>query len=646
MTLTRRWLALSFVLGPLFGLVGCSGGGTVATAPAVQKSAAVREDPLESARQVLDKSPDRAACATALQKLNGYFAAQPEKRPPALTAEQRDFLKKHFGLDERTGEPAEVESATFTLLDGPHLEFCYLLRDVARSLDVEKLPPAERAAVAFAWVMRQVVLQEGEGESPPEFVLRRGVGTGLERAYIFLALLRQLDVPGCLLTTPGADAPWGCGALVEGEGDKQKQVLVFDHRLGLPLPGPKGPAGSPLARAFRLATLVPAPDDGQQIATLAALRKQPDLLKPLTTDEKQPYDVGPEQLKDAVVRLALPLSALSPRMRTLQDELLPQKAGVRTAADPAKWVNDFASAAGVEGGAGAVREWGGATGVLRRFLTEREGGIDKQDLQQRARVALVPKGNLPRQLTDLGRSTAGEHLLANFAAPFIMFQLEPGNPRDHLLRGQLTEAVEGIQRLRDQSKVNQGYLQNNPDVLTDFEKWKEALFSAYGQVVKAQEAARRGGPQEAVEQALAQREQVEKQGAKMLSVIVEGLAAEPRLAQATYQLAVCMGEQAERAQARADELSRANPPADAEELAAARDAAKGAWKDAAGWWHTYIQTYPGTPFTFHGQVLRARALMALGDRDGARALLTDDAPGIGAPQKRARQYMAQRLKAP
>jgi hypothetical protein len=618
----------------------------VATGPAAPKPPAVRDDPLEAARQVLDKSPDRAACATALQKLNAYFAAHPEKRPPALTAEQRDVLKKHFALDERTGELAEVENATFTLLDGPHLEFCYLMRDVARALDAEQLPPAERAAVAFAWVTRQVVLQDGEGESPPEFVLRRGVGTGLERAYIFLALLRQLDVPGCLLTTPGADAPWGCGALVEVEGDKQKQVLVFDHRLGLPLPGPKGPAGSPLARAFRLATLVPAPDDGQQIATLAALRKQPDLLKPLTTDEKQPYDVNAEQLKEAVVRLALPLSALSPRMRALQDELLPQKAGVRTAADPMKWVNDFASATGVEGGAGAVRERDGAAGVLRRFLTEREGGIDKQDLQQRARVALVPRGSLPKQLTDLGRSAIGEQIIASFAAPFILFQMEPGNPRDHVLRGQLTEAVQQIQGLRDQSKVQQGWLQHNPEVLADFEKWKDTLFRAYGEVVKAQEAARRGGPQEAVEQAMAQREQVEKQGTKMLSLIVEGTAAEPRLAQATYQLAVCMGEQAEHARARADELGRANPPADPEELAAARDAAKGAWKDAAGWWHTYIQTYPGTPFAFHGQVLRARALEALGDRAGARALLMDDAPGLGTPQKRARQYMAQRLKAP
>src|SRR5439155_10163191 len=101
--------------------------------------------------------------------------------------------------------------------------------------------------------------------------------------------------------------------------------------------------------------------------------------KPLTAEGKQPYDVGAEQLKEAVARLALPVSALAPRMRTLQDELLPQKSGARTAADPAKWIEQFGSAAGVEGGADGVRAREGAAGVLRRFLSEREGGTDKQD---------------------------------------------------------------------------------------------------------------------------------------------------------------------------------------------------------------------------------------------------------------------------
>src|SRR5690242_15154941 len=113
MTLTRRWLTLSLLLWPL--LAGCSG--TVATTPAQNNNRAtvVKDDPLESARLALDKAPDRAACATALQQLNGYLATHPDKRPPALTDGQRDLLRRRFSLND--GELAEVESATFTLLD-------------------------------------------------------------------------------------------------------------------------------------------------------------------------------------------------------------------------------------------------------------------------------------------------------------------------------------------------------------------------------------------------------------------------------------------------------------------------------------------------------------------------------------------------
>jgi hypothetical protein len=627
---------------------GCSGG-AVTTGQATKRTVAARDDQLESARQVLAGSPERPGCATALQQLNGYFTAHPERRPAALSAEQKELLQKRFVLD--AGELAEADSTSFTLLDAPHLEFCFLLRDVARSLDVDKLSPPEQAAAAFAWVMRQVLLQDVEGNYPPEFVLRRGWGSGLERAYVLLALLRQLDIPGCLITSAGQ--PWACGALVEVEGDKQRQVLVFDHRLGLPLPGPKGQPGGALARAYRLATPVPGPDDGQQVATLAALRAQPELLKPLATDPKawpptrwEPYDVGPEQVKEAVVRLALPVSALSPRMAALQDDLLPRQAGLRPAADATKWVAQFGAAAGVEAGGDGVRAREGAAGVLRRFLTDREGGIDKEDVQQRARVALIPRNVLPRQVVELG-GEPGQEILARFAAPFILIQMEPGSPRDRVLRGQFKEASEQLSTLREQFRVQKDLLRNNPDVLAEFDRWKDALFKAFGDVSKAQEAARKGtGSQEAVDQSEAQRDQVRKAGARILNVLVDGSAAEPRLAQSTFQLALCMHEQAERAQARADQLARANPPADAEELAAAREAARGAWGDAASWWDSYVQSYPGTPFAAHAQLLHARGRDALGNRDRARALLEEGSAGVGPFPTRARLVMAQRLKGP
>lgn len=636
-------LPVLFLLGGFVLLTAGGGcGGTVTTEPGTKRvGPESRDDPLEAARQILAGSPDPAACTTATQQLNAYLAAHPDQRPPGLGGEQRDLLQKRFGLD--AGELGEVGSTSYTLLDAHYLGLCFLLRDAARSLEVEKLSPAEQAATAFAWVMRQVLLQEGSADFPPEFVLRRGWGTGEERAHVFLALLHQMGIPGCFVMTPGADRAWACGALVPvGEGG-EKQVLLFDCRLGLPLPGPKGPPDGELARAHRLASPVPGPRDGQQVATLAALRKQPELLKPLTTDEKQPFDVGAEQVKDAAVRLAPPLSALSPRMRALQDDLLPQRVGVRLAADPAELIRQLGSAAGVEGGADSVRGRDGAPGVQRRFLGEREGGTDKGGRLQRAQLDLIPQQTLPRQVQEL-EGEPRTWIWAYFAHPFVTFQLEPRMPRDLVLRGQLKEAAGQLAPLLEQYRIQKDRLQSDPEVYEKFERWKDDLYQAYGAMGRAQDEARKGGSPEAADAAAVHLEQVKRSGEKVLSVLVDGSAARPRAAQAMYQMALCLHEQAERLQAHADRLARAAPPGDAE-APRAREAARGAWKDAAGWWDSCIQEYPVTPFSVHARLLHARSRDALGNRDRARALLEDFAGEVPPPQKTARLYLARRLQA-
>ncbi len=311
MKTVSRCLALSLVPCLLSLLSGCSGG--LSTEPAAGRSAApVRElDQLESARQIFTGSPDRTACSSGLQRINAYLATHPERRPPALGAAERNLLLQRLALD--AGEMGEVDSSIYTPLDAAYLWLCFLLRDTARSLEAEQLAPAEQAATAFAWVMHLTIPMDGDNEHPPEFAIRRGWAGGPERARIFLALLQQMRIPGCLIVSPSVPTPWACGALVAVEGSKEKQLVLFEHRLGLPVPGAKGSPGGDLARAYRLACPVPGPNDGQQVATLAVLRKQPELLKPLTTEEKQPYDIGPEQVKEAAVRLTPELSALTPR---------------------------------------------------------------------------------------------------------------------------------------------------------------------------------------------------------------------------------------------------------------------------------------------------------------------------------------------
>src|SRR5262249_40598123 len=154
----------------------------------------------------------------------------------------------------------------------------------------------DRARLAFAWAVRQVrlwppaerdaarLLPHGDRAVvvPPHLVLRRGWGSAAERALVFLGLLHQLGIDGCLGCLPGARegpaSPWACGARA-GDG-----LLLFDPCLGLPLPGRKP----------------------GEVATLAEVRAHPELLKALAPEEKQhpdakqwAYDVTAEQVAKA-----------------------------------------------------------------------------------------------------------------------------------------------------------------------------------------------------------------------------------------------------------------------------------------------------------------------------------------------------------
>src|SRR5262249_2233607 len=155
-----------------------------------------------------------------------------------------ELLTHQFHLD--ADELAEVNRSSFTLLDAHHLEFCFLLRDAVRSLRMDDLTPLARVEAGFNWVIRQVGLRERPGGSlPPYFVLRRGWGTSQERALVFLALLEQLGIDSAMIALSiegGGRRYWVAGALVD------KEIYLFDTRLGLPLPGPNGNGAATLTQ--------------------------------------------------------------------------------------------------------------------------------------------------------------------------------------------------------------------------------------------------------------------------------------------------------------------------------------------------------------------------------------------------------------
>jgi hypothetical protein len=363
-TMSRRLRWPALVLVPVFaatalGFAGCSGCNRVPTGGGEDKRTKIT---IDQVKEDYRRANDVASARDANGRLNEYLAEHPDelaKFPPAV---DRGFLESAVGLSK--GEIEEADRGTFTALDNRHLEGCLLLREAAQAMKLpEKLPPLDQAAFCFRWVTRQVVLDESSTDLlPPQFVLRRGSGSAAERAFVFLSLIKQLNLDGCVLTLPdrGPVRPWLVGVLIEGKG--QSDVYLFDPRLGLPLPGP----------------------DGKGIATLAQLRKEPKLLAAFQAPAAGlTYDVEPDQVASGEIRVLLPLSALSARMRYLDKEITANfDPPLHVADGPKELLARFEALK-----AGPVRVWNAPptrgedapaspTRSLRQFLPRDEGGTD------------------------------------------------------------------------------------------------------------------------------------------------------------------------------------------------------------------------------------------------------------------------------
>jgi hypothetical protein len=625
------------------------------------------EDTLEPAREALAKSPDLAACRAALQQVNSYLLRHPDARPPALGDEQRQFLQAADKLGLNAAEVGEAAADSYTPLDGQHLEQCLLFRDVARALDADGLPQPEQAAAAFAWVVREVrpstwtapsvpfmralagMLQErGIRELPPHLVVRRGWGSPLERGVVFVTLLEQFGIPGCLFVTPGTDGnpglAWGCGALVTQPGGG-RDVLVFDPRLGLPLPGP----------------------DGQGTATLARLRDQPDLVKQLTVDDKTPYEPAPEKLRASEVFLVAPLSAVSPRMQHLQDRLLAPGPALHLAIDPAARLAQWQKAAG----GATVRFWPYGTRVLRQLLSSEEGGTGKGDVVKLLRWAQVlPWQAVPRRLlADPGDERflgvgPQERLLGVLVTPFDRFYFEGHRPpdpvgrrlkedelvadvfdfhgtRDLILRGHYKDAVEELVQMRKQADDQKNRYKAAGDLDDRFDEWCDQLREAHGRVELTKAAAAKG--QATAEEVAAAQQRVaslySREG-QVAALLLLGRAAEPFGNDVAYQLALCKQEQAEQLDARQQRRRGAGESVSEGEANAAREA----WDDAGIWWERYLDEYGQGAAAPAARRLRARVCERQGDRETAQNLLADLSGDLTAPEKVARLYLARQLK--
>jgi hypothetical protein len=574
------------------------------------------EDRLESARQSLTKATDLDTCRSALTDFNAYLAKNETRRAQRLTEHQRAELRERFDLD--ANELAELDADTFTQLDGHYLDLCFLLHDAAEALDVEvitpkgakRAEPLDQAEAAFGWAVRQVRVNRLEGPTlPPQFVLRRGSGTALERALVFLELLRHVGadnerMTGCLVYCPDRNGNmrlWACGVLVNDKPD----IYLFDPRLGLPLPGPRG----------------------GRFATLAEARGDPTVLGQLTVEQAHPYDVTPEQAARAELQYVCSLTALAPRMLLLQDDLLKSVAKVRLAVAAEDEVKRLTTAAQAQPGTKpAVRAWrddkASGAGVLRRFLPPEEGGVPDAKPSRRDifTQSVMPWETMPPFFLNESAFPPnvglGQMVRRFFLEQFTQLALEPHHARDELLRGRYNKAIQELVDIPTRCKDAEDRLAqqgNSKELVTEMNRWKEQAIEVYAEQVRAA-----GNPQK-LEEANSKIQALWKEARGVL-VVLDGTRSWPLRLEALFQLGLCKHEQAERLQHQA----ALNP----EDPALAQRAVS-AWVEAANTWQQYLDVYRAARFA-HSDANSPVAAQFAADAAKKSAARAGTAPGTAA----------------
>lgn len=580
---------LPTALFPLLGLAACSGCSSAERPTAPIAAVKPKADARGLGLRLLGQALDVARYREALNVLNADLGHNAELRARiVLNDAARAFLEK-AGLDR-----AEIQlaaSPTFTPADAHYLAGCFLLRDAARAVEIGRLAPAEQARRAFGWVERNVVLhQHGEDWLPPSLVLRRGFGNARDRALAFLALMRQLQVEGCVFSLP--DAP--DDAVLAGVLDKGgKDVYLFDPRLGF---------------AVRTAA--------GKVATLKDVQADPSLLKPSA--------LSAEQLKTLQVRIACPLEAAAPRMRELERALTAQDRIVLYL-DPARLQRDVAQATGL-----AVSVWNAPAGTgetpnspvraWRLLLPPEEGGVDTTNRFARLQADRVPWTAIVMALDQikLGPGQLAEPALAQLeqmAADLV--EKYAVQPHEMLLRGKSAEVIQRLDRARsfleDESLAT---LADEPAFQTEVAKWRAHAAAAYGALAnkepQAQALVNRLWGEDGYLPALLQVNGEERPDARKKSLLthIVGYAVRDTVVRRAFWLrAMVWHEKAERDHDLAG-AAGANPSAAAN--------AVNAWRNTRIAWNLYADRAGLSPTARQQRLDTIRAVMKRGGDAGAR----------------------------
>ncbi len=603
-----RYLFLPALFALTIAAIGC---GNRSGSNVKQTVSDAKGDPVASALNRLEKDTDAAACREVLQVIDSSLASS-DPRPdpdPAL-------LQKIGELARLT--PAEIgidglAAKQFSALDPDYLAECLLLRDAVRSLELKDYPPEVQASLAFAWVCRQVYLIDQVLPppswrrpdevpprwvipAPPWWVLQDGSGCPLDRAVIFLAMLRQMGIDGCLIGPPAlADAPtiklpsnlsgFPIYAPVRAVGARiGKDILLFDPQIGAPIP------------------------NGNKVATLAEIRSNPEI----TGEWLKHSNLKADEVKGWEVFISDPVSSYAPRLEWLQRQMAsnPLNLFVDLIALEKRFLKEALATGTLNQGKcsywNAPNDPLSPTRVLASYDQEvRSGdGRSSRPLNDEFRRSRFPLAFIPHPRTG-GLNLEGkpfELISWAFDREFASVFLTSGSPRDMLLRGQFSNALAALDEI-DRTNTNyRNRIAREKDLEKALKEWSDLASPIFAAVIDAE----RKGDAAALAQANADQDKFLKSPeSDRMVMLVRRSTSLLLCAEAKYLIALVVQERAERLQARLDYGSAKDDPRTKNDL---KTEAARAWDNAADNWKVFLNNYPKLTVYYKHRFDHARQL--------------------------------------
>jgi hypothetical protein len=209
---------------------------------------------------------------------------------------------------------AELAQVHFTTYDGYALMEADWARDVSRWAKGDTSDDLTAARNLFDWTVRNIQLDEDRPDRPPQVpweTLFMGHGTALERAWVYILLLRQCEINSAVLALPEATTdkrktelrPWCVAVLV---GHEEKKLYLFDTGLGLPIPARKGLSSGKSGEL----EIMPA--------TLDQVIADPKILDRMAAGPDAPYWASKADVKQAVALIEASPLYLEPRAKRMQ----------------------------------------------------------------------------------------------------------------------------------------------------------------------------------------------------------------------------------------------------------------------------------------------------------------------------------------